>query len=64
MNEKIKLFKTVTWRITASTTTLIIVYILSGEIKTAGAFTFIEIIIKTIIYYLHETFWDKVTQKN
>lgn len=64
MSGKTKLFKTLTWRITASTTTLLIVYVLSGEIKTAGAVTLLEVIIKTVIYYLHETFWDKITKIN
>lgn len=64
MSGKTKLLKTLTWRITASTATLLIVYIFSGEIKTAGAVTLFEVIIKTIIYYLHETFWDKINKKN
>lgn len=60
MTVKKKLLKTLTWRITASLTTLIIVYIISGEIKTAGIVTLIEGTVKMIIYYLHETIWEKI----
>ncbi len=62
MNKK-NILKTITWRITASTTTLLLVYILTGEIKIAGSVTLLEIIVKSIIYYLHETIWDEATVK-
>ncbi|MCT4565423.1 MAG: DUF2061 domain-containing protein [Maledivibacter sp.] len=60
MSIKKKLLKTLTWRITASLTTLFIVYIVSGEIKTAGIVTLLEGTIKMIIYYFHETIWEKI----
>tara|TARA_Y100001933_G_C18674697_1_gene428407 strand:+ start:161 stop:376 length:216 start_codon:yes stop_codon:yes gene_type:complete len=61
MNSKRKsIFKTVTWRFTATLTTLILVYILSGELKTAGTVAFFEVFIKMFIYYLHERAWEKV----
>lgn len=60
MSVKRKLLKTLTWRITASLTTLFIVYIISGEMKTAGMVTLLEGTIKMIIYYFHETIWEKI----
>ncbi len=54
------ILKTLTWRLTASSTSLVIVYLLSGEFKIAGSFAIIEAISKTVIYYLHESVWDKV----
>lgn len=60
MSVKKRLLKTMTWRITASLTTLIIVYIISGEIKTASIITLLEGIIKIIIYYFHEIIWEKI----
>lgn len=60
MSVKRKLLKTVTWRIIASLTTLMIVYIISGEIKIAGIITLLEGTIKMIIYYFHETIWEKI----
>jgi len=61
MNSKRKsLFKTITWRITATLTTLILVLILSGELKMAGTVAFFEVFIKMAIYYYHERAWEKV----
>ncbi|MBM7624693.1 DUF2061 domain-containing protein [Sporohalobacter salinus] len=55
---KEKLCKTVTWRIIATTTTLLIVYFLTGQLELAGSAVAIEVIAKSIIYYLHEIAWD------
>ncbi|MTI61796.1 MAG: DUF2061 domain-containing protein [Firmicutes bacterium] len=55
-----KLLKTLSWRITATSTTLLLVYILSGELKIAGTVALLEVIVKTLIYYIHETAWEKV----
>jgi len=60
MTRKKKLLKTITWRITATTTTLIIVYLLSGEFKVATSVALFEVITKMVIYYLHETIWDRL----
>ncbi|SHJ50227.1 Uncharacterized membrane protein [Paramaledivibacter caminithermalis DSM 15212] len=57
---KRKLLKSLTWRVIASLTTLTIVYIISGEIKIAGLITIMESVFKMIIYYLHETVWEKI----
>ncbi|MCK4257694.1 MAG: DUF2061 domain-containing protein [Halanaerobiales bacterium] len=54
------LFKTITWRLTASITSVVIIYFLSGELKIAGSFAIFETISKTIFYYLHEKIWEKV----
>ncbi len=56
---KRSILKTITWRITASTTTLLLVYIISGQLEIAGAITLYEIVVKTLIYYLHEKVWEK-----
>ena len=58
------ILKTITWRITATTTTLILVYLLSGELKTAGTVAFFEFFIKMFIYYVHERTWEKVNDRN
>ena len=59
-NKLRRIFKSITWRITATTTTILIVYFLTGELKLAGSAALMEVLLKTIIYYLHETVWDKV----
>ncbi|CAH2214600.1 DUF2061 domain-containing protein [Tepidibacter aestuarii] len=55
--------KTITWRFTATLTTLILVYLLSGELKVAGTVAFFEVFIKMLLYYLHERMWEKVKVK-
>ncbi len=54
------ILKTVSWRITATTTTVIIVYIFTGRIDTAIEVGLLEMVAKMLIYYLHERGWDKL----
>lgn len=54
-----RVLKSVTWRVTATSTTLIIVFLLTKQFKIAGSVALLEIILKTVVYYLHETIWDK-----
>jgi len=58
-NKKI-FYKTITWRITASLATMIIVYIVTGEFLIATSITAIEFFSKMILYYFHEKAWNKV----
>jgi len=59
-SKKKSIIKSLSWRITASLTTLIIVYIISGQLKLAGAVMSLEIVLKMIIYYFHERIWASV----
>lgn len=59
-SKKKSVLKSLSWRFTASLTTLAIVYLLSGEFKLAGAVMSIEVITKMIIYYFHERTWAKI----
>jgi len=54
------IIKTVSWRITATTTTVIIVYIFTGQIDTAIEVGLLEMVAKMLIYYLHERGWDNL----
>ena len=49
-----------TWRIIATTTTIIIAYVITGEIGTALSIGMIEFVGKIIIYYLHERIWQAI----
>ena len=59
-SKKKSLFKTITWRITASLATLLIVYMLTGELAIAGGVASIEVVLKMGLYYVHERAWEKV----
>ena len=59
-NKKKSLFKTITWRITATTTTLFLVYLMTGEMKIAGSVALLESVLKMALYYGHERLWENV----
>jgi len=54
------ILKTISWRITATTTTVIIVYIFTGQIDTAIEVGLLEMVAKMLIYYMHERGWDRL----
>ncbi len=49
--------KGITWRIIATSTTIAIAYIITGEISAAFKIGAIEFVGKIFIYYLHERLW-------
>ena len=52
------LLKTISWRIVATTTTIIIAYLVFGDVGSALAVGGIEFFAKMVIYYLHERAWQ------
>ena len=52
--------KTISWRIIATLTTTILVYIFTGNFTIAIRIGFLEIISKLIFYYLHERVWNNI----
>ena len=60
MDSKLKsLYKTISWRITATVTTILIAFIILGDITPALAIGGIEFFAKMVIYYYHERAWSK-----
>ena len=60
VTRKRSIVKTLTWRIIATVTTIIIVFLLTREISLsllAGGF---DVIAKLVLYYVHERAWLKV----
>ncbi len=55
------LVKTLTWRILATITTMLLVWIAFGEIDKAIGVGLIEFVIKMIIYYAHERAWARIS---
>jgi uncharacterized membrane protein len=49
-----------TWRIVATTTTIIIAYFITGEVGLALSIGAIEFVGKIFIYYLHERIWQAI----
>ncbi len=52
--------KTISWRILATLTTAALVLFFVGEIKIALAVGGIEVVIKMILYFLHERWWNTI----
>jgi uncharacterized membrane protein len=55
---KRSLVKTVTWRITGSSATFLIAYLMIGNFAIAGAIGVTQLISNTILYYIHERIWN------
>ncbi len=62
MNEtkRRSLAKGFTWRITASMTTMLIVFVVTGNIALVAGIGLADITIKIFFYYLHERLWGRV----
>jgi uncharacterized membrane protein len=54
------LAKALTWRVTATLTTAIIAYTVTGELGTAALIGGIEFFLKFFIYYGHERAWNAI----
>ncbi len=62
-DNKISLFKTVSWRIIGTLDTMFISYLLTGKLDIALSIGGIEIVTKMILYYLHERAWFKLLKR-
>lgn len=62
MNERRKrtIIKSITWRVTATLTTIFLVFIFTGRINTALEIGALEVVLKIVIYYIHERSWHKI----
>ena len=54
------LVKTISWRITGSSATFLIAYLLTGNFAVAGVIGVTQMISNTILYYVHERIWNKI----
>lgn len=52
--------KTISWRITGSSATFAIAYIMTGSFAIAGVIGIAQMISNTILYYVHERIWNKI----
>ena len=59
--KKRTLIKTMTWRITASLTTFLIAWLLTGDLLIGASIGSIEAIAKIFLYYYHERIWNNIS---
>jgi|TARA_B100000073_G_scaffold275915_1_gene235940 uncharacterized membrane protein len=61
LESKTKSFlKTLSWRLIATLTTILVAYFIIGDVSAALAIGGVEFFIKMVVYYLHERAWSKV----
>ena len=59
--KKRHLLKTISWRIIATSTTLLLTFLVSGDIEIGATVASLEFFAKMILYYLHERGWHKTS---
>lgn len=60
-NKARSLVKTVTWRITGSSATFLIAYLIVGDFSISSGIAATQLILNTILYYIHERVWNIIT---
>lgn len=54
------LVKTITWRLTGSGATFGIGYLISGNFIVAGSIASVQLVINTLLYFIHERVWTRI----
>ena len=53
--------KAISWRATGTVDTVIISFLITGQIKLAMSIGFVELFTKIFLYYLHERIWNRIS---
>ena len=59
VHKKRHVAKALTWRVLGTLDTFLIAWVMTGSVQFGAAFSGIEIITKTTLYYAHERAWYK-----
>ena len=54
------LLKTLSWRVIGSASTFLISYIVTGQLVLATGIAIAQMIVNTVLYYVHEIVWNKI----
>jgi len=52
--------KTISWRLTGTGATFLISYLMLRDVSIAGSIAIIQLVVNTILYYIHERIWNKI----
>lgn len=52
--------KAVSWRVTGTLDTMLISYLVTGNLAVAASIGFLEVFTKMALYYVHERVWSKL----
>jgi adenylylsulfate kinase len=50
--------KAISWRIVATLTTMLLVFVFTGNLAVSSGVGLTELLSKIFIYYVHERFWN------
>ena len=53
--------KAISWRATGTVDTVLISFLITGQIKLAMSIGFVELFTKILLYYLHERIWNRIS---
>lgn len=53
--------KAVSWRVVGTLDTLLISYLLTGEVAIAASIASIDFVTKMFLYFFHERLWNKIS---
>jgi uncharacterized membrane protein len=59
VHPKRHLAKAITWRVTGTLDTMLIGWLITGSIEVGALIGGVEILTKTVLYYVHERVWYK-----
>lgn len=54
------ILKAITWRLVGTIDTMVISFIITGEVKIAVSIGSIEFFSKILLYFFHEKLWDRI----
>lgn len=55
------LVKAVSWRVTGTLDTILIAWLITGQVKWALSIGFVELFTKIALYYVHERVWNRLS---
>lgn len=50
--------KTISWRIVATSTTILLVFLFTGDFVISASVGLLEVVAKIAFYYVHERMWN------
>ena len=59
-SRRVHLMKTITWRVVATLSTMLILLLMTDNIKLATEVSILNIITNSALYYVHERAWHKL----
>jgi predicted transcriptional regulator len=58
---KRSVLKTITWRIIATSTTMLLVYVFTGQFELSAGVGVGDLVSKMVFYFLHERVWNRIS---